>query len=66
LLFGISMIWIYGARIALEYFKENQEPFEAGMIMNMGQILSVPFVILGIVLVVRAFRKPKDTVSDSH
>jgi prolipoprotein diacylglyceryl transferase len=58
LLFGISMIWIYGARIALEYLKENQEPFEAGMIMNMGQILSVPFVILGVVLVWRALRRP--------
>lgn len=56
LIFGISMIWIYGARIILEYFKENQEPFEAGMFMNMGQILSIPFVILGIVLVVRALR----------
>jgi prolipoprotein diacylglyceryl transferase len=57
LLFGISMIWIYGARIILEYFKENQEPFEAGMFMNMGQILSIPFVILGAVLVWRALRK---------
>ena len=60
LLFGISMIWIYGARILLEYLKENQEPFENGMIMNMGQILSIPFVILGVVLVARAIfvRKP--------
>lgn len=66
LLFGISMIWIYGARILLEYLKENQEPFENGMWMNMGQILSIPFVILGIVLVVRALRNRKavaETVS---
>lgn len=59
LLFGISMIWIYGARILLEYLKENQEPFEAGMIMNMGQILSIPFVILGLVLVLRAVLNKK-------
>lgn len=61
LLFGISMIWIYGARILLEYLKENQEPFEAGMIMNMGQILSIPFVILGLVLVFRALRRSNAT-----
>jgi phosphatidylglycerol---prolipoprotein diacylglyceryl transferase len=59
LLFGISMIVIFGSRIVWEFFKENQEPFEAGMVMNMGQILSIPFVVLGAVLVYRAVRAPK-------
>ena len=59
LIFGLSMIWIYASRVGLEYFKENQEPFEAGMFMNMGQLLSFPFIILGIVLVVRALHGPK-------
>jgi phosphatidylglycerol:prolipoprotein diacylglycerol transferase len=59
LIFGLSMIWIFASRVGLEYFKENQEPFEAGMFMNMGQILSFPFIILGIVMVVRALRSQK-------
>ncbi len=59
LIFGFSMFWIYSWRIVWEFFKENQEPFEAGMIMNMGQILSIPFVILGITMVYLAYRRQK-------
>lgn len=51
--FGIMLIWIFSARIILEYFKENQEAFEQGMFMNMGQLLSIPFVLFGVYLVVR-------------
>ncbi len=58
-IFGFTMIWIFLARIFLEFFKENQEPFEAGMLMNMGQILSIPFVLLGLYLVIRALRGPE-------
>lgn len=59
-LFGLTMIWIFTARIILEFFKENQEPFEAGMLLNMGQLLSIPFILLGIFLVVRAMtEKPQ-------
>lgn len=59
LIFGFSMFWIFSWRIIWEFLKENQEPFENGMIMNMGQILSIPFVILGIVMVVMAIRHAK-------
>jgi prolipoprotein diacylglyceryl transferase len=57
--FGIMLIWIFTARIFLEYFKENQEAFEQGMIMNMGQILSIPFVLFGLYLLINALRQPK-------
>jgi len=57
LLFGIFLIWIFGFRIFVEYFKENQSAFEQGMILNMGQILSIPLVIFGLYLL---FRKPKE------
>ena len=39
----------------IEYVKEPQVSFEEGMFLNMGQILSIPFIILGIVLIVRSF-----------
>lgn len=53
LLFGIFMITLFGARFGLEFLKENQEAFEDGMRFNMGQLLSIPFVLLGIFMVAR-------------
>ena len=64
LIFGISMIWIFTSRIFWEYFKQNQVPFESGMAMNMGQILSFPFVAIGIWLVWRALRTPTTIVTE--
>ncbi|PRD48607.1 prolipoprotein diacylglyceryl transferase [Sphingobacterium haloxyli] len=55
-LFGIFLVLLFGARFALEFFKENQEAFEEGMQFNMGQLLSIPFMIAGLYLI---FRKPK-------
>ena len=46
--FGLCLFLIFTSRIFIEYTKENQEAFENGMLFNMGQILSVPFVLLGI------------------
>lgn len=56
-LLGIFLIWCFGLRFFFEYLKENQEPFEDGMLLNMGQILSIPLVIAGIVIVVLSYRK---------
>jgi len=51
---------MFTARFVLEYFKENQVAFENEMALNMGQILSIPFMILGLGLVIWSLRKPKD------
>ncbi len=59
LLLGTFLIMVFTARFFIEFIKEDQEAFEAGMALNMGQWLSVPFVILGILLVVRAIKKPE-------
>jgi phosphatidylglycerol:prolipoprotein diacylglycerol transferase len=59
---GIMLIWIFLSRIFLEHFKENQEAFEKGMFWNMGQLLSVPFVLAGIFLLVQALRVEKHRV----
>lgn len=48
LFFGLMLAWIFSARVILEMFKENQEAFEAGMVLNMGQLLSLPFIAAGI------------------
>jgi len=57
LIFGVFFIMVFSARFFIEFIKEDQEAFEAGMSLNMGQILSIPFVLTGIVLVVLALKK---------
>ncbi|MBC8005254.1 MAG: prolipoprotein diacylglyceryl transferase [Verrucomicrobia bacterium] len=57
MLVGVFFIMVFTARFFVEFIKEDQEAFEAGMALNMGQWLSIPFVIAGIVLVVRAVQK---------
>ncbi|EFK58082.1 prolipoprotein diacylglyceryl transferase [Sphingobacterium spiritivorum] len=56
-LFGIFLVLLFGARFVLEYFKIDQEDFEKNMLFNMGQILSIPFILAGFYLI---FRKPKE------
>lgn len=42
---------LFSARFIIEFFKENQVGFENSMPMNMGQILSIPFIIIGLILI---------------
>ena len=56
LLLGIFFIGIFLSRFFIEFVKENQVGFEEGMTLNMGQLLSIPFILLGIFLIVRSFR----------
>jgi phosphatidylglycerol---prolipoprotein diacylglyceryl transferase len=58
LIFGVFLIGIFATRIIIEFLKENQEAFEDSMALNMGQILSIPFVILAGYLIYNAMRKP--------
>ncbi len=51
LILGVALVLIFLARFIIEFFKENQVGFENGMIINMGQILSIPFIIIGLVLI---------------
>jgi phosphatidylglycerol:prolipoprotein diacylglycerol transferase len=59
LLFGIFMVWIFTLRFCYEFIKENQVSFENGMPLNMGQILSIPMVVIGIVALVMSLKKKK-------
>lgn len=58
LIFGVFFEIIFVTRFCLEFIKLDQESFESSMILNMGQILSIPFIIYGIWLIVNAFRNP--------
>ena len=57
LLFGLFLILVFAFRFVIEFLKEDQVAFEAGMKLNMGQLLSIPFVLAGIAFLVWAFRK---------
>lgn len=50
-LYGLVMVLGYCLRFFIEMFKENQEKFEDAMFLNMGQLLSVPFILIGICLI---------------
>lgn len=57
LLLGVFFIGTFLSRFLIEFIKEDQEAFEAGMMLNMGQWLSVPFVLAGFYLIARAINK---------
>lgn len=57
LIVGVFFVLVFSARFFVEFIKEDQEAFEKGMMLNMGQWLSIPFVIAGITLIVLAIKK---------
>ncbi len=61
LIFGVFLIGVFGSRFLLEFIKLNQEAFESSMPINMGQILSLPFIVWGITLIFRALKLSKKT-----
>jgi len=66
LLIGLFFTLVFGVRIVLEVFKREQAAFEAAMPMSMGQLLSIPAVLLGLWLLWRALQsKPETTSADS-
>lgn len=56
--FGLCITLIFTFRFFIEFLKERQVNFEEGMWLDMGQILSIPFVLLGIYFVWRGTKKP--------
>jgi prolipoprotein diacylglyceryltransferase len=59
LLLGLFFVMIFTPRFFIEFVKEDQEAFEAGMMLNMGQWLSIPFILGGIGFAWRALKKPE-------
>lgn len=55
--FGLCLTYIFTARFFIEYTKEIQEAFEASLPLDMGQLLSIPFIIIGVACMARARKK---------
>ncbi len=58
LLFGVGLIGVFLTRFFIEFVKEEQVAFEQGMLLDMGQWLSIPFIVLGLWMTVRSLRRP--------
>lgn len=50
-LFGLGLILIFTFRFFIEFLKKEQVDFEKGLILNMGQWLSIPFILIGVYLI---------------
>ena len=59
---GLVLVLVYSSRFALEFFKEKQSDVEVGMLLNMGHLLSIPFVVAGLILLFRPVKK-RDSVA---
>ena len=61
LLFGLFLAGVFGFRFFIEFIKEVQVAFEESMALDMGQILSIPFVVAGIGLIIYSFCNTQNT-----
>ncbi|MCD4832835.1 MAG: prolipoprotein diacylglyceryl transferase [Bacteroidales bacterium] len=57
LIFGLFLILLFTARFFIEFIKEVQVNFEQGMSLNMGQWLSIPFILIGFFLLYRSLKQ---------
>ena len=64
LMFGTFLVIIFGSRICIEFLKNVQVEFERNMVFDMGQWLSVPFVLIGIGMIVWSFVNRKKLVAN--
>lgn len=54
LITGVSLLIFFGSRFALEFMKNPQVASENGMILNIGQLLSLPLILLGVYLIIKS------------
>lgn len=60
--FGLTLVLIFTARFFIEFVKERQVAFEANMKLDMGQILSIPYILIGITFIIYGIRKTNRTL----
>ena len=62
LLISLTLILIFTFRFFVEFLKEDQVSFESGMVLNMGQLLSIPFIIAGFIWLYVSLKQKKRAV----
>lgn len=61
ILLGNTLVLVFVVRFLIEFIKERQVPFEDQMTLDVGQVLSIPFILLGIFLLIRGITYEKNT-----
>ncbi len=57
LLVGLLLTLTFTARMAIEPFKVEQADYSTNAIFNVGQLLSIPFIVVGIAVIIYAVKK---------
>lgn len=65
LIFGLFAFSVFSLRFLYEFIKENQVDIEEGMILNIGQKLSIPLILFGLVMIVMSFVKKRSNSETS-
>jgi len=65
-IFGIFLVALFTLRFLIEFIKNDQVDFEAGMTLNMGQLLSIPFILAGIIILVWSIRHKLPLLRDGY
>lgn len=63
-MFGLFCVLMFSFRFLMEFMKENQEAFENALPINMGQILSIPFILVGIYMMYRSSKQTTHTITN--
>lgn len=66
ILFGIGLIGVFLTRFFIEFIKTEQEAFERGWTLDMGQWLSIPFIVLGVCMIWRGIARPETAPAADH
>jgi prolipoprotein diacylglyceryl transferase len=64
--FGLGSVLFFTARFLIEFVKENQVGFEAEMAFNMGQLLSLPYILVGIGFIIYGLRRTKSSAHNTQ
>lgn len=65
-IFGVFLIVLFGMRFLIEFIKNDQVAFESKLFLNMGQLLSIPFILLGILILIYSYRKKQPMLIEAR
>jgi phosphatidylglycerol---prolipoprotein diacylglyceryl transferase len=63
--FGLVLVLIFVTRFVLEFFKENQVGFEEELAFNMGQLLSLPYILVGVGFIIYGLWKTQNIIHNT-
>jgi len=64
--FGLATVLFVTTRFIIEFVKENQVGFEDRMTLNMGQLLSLPYIVVGIGFIIYGLRRTKSSANNTQ